>query len=66
MGNARESNGSSGRDEEAAIEPELPLCDPHHHLWERPGSCYLQSELLADVRDHRVEQTVYVECGHGG
>ena len=19
---------------EAALEPELPICDPHHHLWE--------------------------------
>ncbi|MBW1886467.1 MAG: amidohydrolase, partial [Deltaproteobacteria bacterium] len=23
--------------EEEALEPELPICDPHHHLWDRDG-----------------------------
>ena len=22
---------------EATLEPGLPIIDPHHHLWERPG-----------------------------
>lgn len=49
---------------EAAIEPELPICDPHHHLWDHPGSVYLLPELLADIgQGHRVESTVFVECG---
>ena len=23
---------------EAALEPDLPIVDPHHHLWDRPGN----------------------------
>ncbi len=48
---------------EEAIDPDLPICDPHHHLWEHPGSRYLLDEFLADVAGgHRIERTVYVEC----
>ncbi len=44
-------------------EPERPICDPHHHLWDRPGSRYLLDELLADTGSgHRVVATVFVEC----
>jgi len=49
---------------EPVIEPDLPICDPHHHLWDFPGSRYLLPELLADLTSgHRVESTVFVECG---
>ena len=34
---------------EEIIEPELPIIDPHHHLWDRPNYRYLFPELLADV-----------------
>jgi predicted TIM-barrel fold metal-dependent hydrolase len=47
---------------EAPPEPELPIVDPHHHHWDRPGSRYLLDELLEDTRSHRIEQTVFVEC----
>ncbi|MGB8692170.1 MAG: amidohydrolase family protein [Steroidobacteraceae bacterium] len=48
---------------EAAIDPELPICDPHHHLWDFPGSRYLAEELMADLdAGHRVVATVFVEC----
>ena len=57
-----------GPDEEV-LEPELPICDPHHHLWDRNGERYLLHELLADTgqadgqgRRHDVRSTVYVEC----
>ena len=50
--------------EEDALEPALPICDPHHHLWDHPGSRYLLDELLADVGDgHNVVSTVFMECG---
>jgi L-fuconolactonase len=49
--------------EEEALEPELRICDPHHHLWDHPESRYLLDELLADTRAHRIEKTVFVECG---
>ena len=48
--------------DEAALEPELPIIDPHHHLWDRPGNRYLLEELLEDTREHNVRQTVFVEC----
>jgi L-fuconolactonase len=55
--------------DEEVLEPELPICDPHHHLWDRHGDRYLLHELLADTgqadaqgRRHDVRSTVYVEC----
>ncbi len=49
--------------EEEAIEPEMPILDPHHHFWERPGDTYLLEQLLGDTGSgHRVNQTVFVEC----
>ena len=48
---------------EPAIDPALPICDPHHHLWEHPQSRYLLGELLADLGEgHHVTSTVFVEC----
>ncbi|MBV9357688.1 MAG: amidohydrolase family protein [Chloroflexi bacterium] len=53
---------------EAPLEPELPICDPHHHLWDkRPREVaerYLLDEILDDVDgSHNVVSTVFVECG---
>jgi len=48
---------------EAALEPELPIIDPHHHLWDHPGSRYELDELLADTgQGHNIRATVFVEC----
>jgi L-fuconolactonase len=48
---------------EEILEPELPICDPHHHLWDHPGRRYLLDELLADTGSgHTVAATVFVEC----
>lgn len=49
--------------EEEALEPELPIIDPHHHLWDHPDSRYLLEELLIDTSGHDIVQTVFVECG---
>ena len=27
--------------QEAILEPDLPIVDPHHHLWDRPSWRYL-------------------------
>ena len=53
---------------EAPLEPELPICDPHHHLWDqvsgRVAARYLLDEILEDVRaGHNVVSTVFIECG---
>jgi L-fuconolactonase len=51
------------RPDEPAIEPELPIVDPHHHLRDRPGHQYMLPELLRDItRGHNLEATVVVEC----
>src|ERR1051325_4133929 len=48
--------------DEAALEPRLPIIDPHHHMWDRPGDRYMLEELVADARAHNVRQTVFIEC----
>ena len=51
------------RTTEEAIEPDLLICDPHHHLWDLPDSRYLVDELLTEIGGgHRVSKTVFVEC----
>ncbi len=48
---------------EDALDPTLPICDPHHHLWDRDGSRYLLHELLQDLDcGHNVVSTVFIEC----
>ncbi len=50
---------------EAVIDPELTICDPHHHLWDRRGDRYLLDDLRRDIGGHRVVQSVFVECYSG-
>ena len=48
------------RHREPILEPELPIVDPHHHLWDRPGWRYLLDDLLADTGSgHNIVATVY-------
>ncbi len=47
---------------EEILEPDLLIVDPHHHLWDRPGSRYLPLDFLDDVNSgHRIVATVYVQ-----
>ena len=53
---------------EETLEPELAICDPHHHLWtgrtERVAPHYLLDEMLADINSgHNIVSTVFIECG---
>ncbi len=51
------------RRQEAALEPDLAIVDPHHHLWDRPGWRYLLPELLDDTNQgHNIVATVFVQC----
>ncbi|MGD9806508.1 MAG: amidohydrolase [Hyphomicrobiaceae bacterium] len=51
------------RVKETPLEPELPIVDPHHHLWDRPNWPYLLPDLLADTASgHNVVATVFVQC----
>src|SRR5262245_43680542 len=48
---------------EPILDPDLPIIDTHHHLWQRPQHRYLLDELLADLRSgHNVVATVFAEC----
>ena len=51
---------------ETALEPQLPIIDPHHHFWDVPDRTperYLLAQLVADAKGHNVRQTVFIECG---
>jgi len=61
---------------EDVIEPDLPIIDPHHHLWDIRGlstepfhsfqqKLYLCEEITADINHsgHNIEQTVFAQCG---
>ena len=53
--------------QEPTLEPELPICDPHHHFWDfrpvrLPYQRYLLHELAADIYSgHNVRSTVFIE-----
>ena len=53
---------------EPTLEPELPICDAHHHFWDFrmdrvPYHRYLLDELAADVNSgHNVRSTVFLEA----
>ena len=52
-----------GQKVEEAIDPGLPICDPHHHFWDREGDRYLLDQLTQDLGGgHNVAQTVFIEC----
>ena len=50
--------------DDTPLEPDLPICDPHHHLWRRPNNPYLLDDFLRDASGgHRIVSSVAVECG---
>ncbi|MGN6772537.1 MAG: amidohydrolase family protein [Rhizobiaceae bacterium] len=53
----------SGESQEAALDPHLPIIDPHQHLFQRPEATYMLGEMLADARaGHNIRGTVFIEC----
>ena len=47
---------------EDALDPSLPICDPHHHLWDKPGDRYMIDEVTRDfATGHSVVQSLFVE-----
>ncbi|MEC8910812.1 MAG: amidohydrolase family protein [Chloroflexota bacterium] len=54
--------------QEPTLEPTLPICDPHHHFWDRrPASIPYQRYLLHELNDdiysgHNVISTVFLEA----
>jgi predicted TIM-barrel fold metal-dependent hydrolase len=51
---------------EEPLDPELMICDPHHHLWDHPKERFLVEELKAETgAGHNVTETVFVDCVSG-
>lgn len=51
---------------EEALEPDLEIVDPHHHLWDtvtRYGRYELDDLRLDTGAGHNVVQTVFIDCG---
>jgi predicted TIM-barrel fold metal-dependent hydrolase len=50
--------------QEEIIDPERPIIDPHHHLWnDKDGSDYEIEKLWADTASgHNIIGTVFIEC----
>ena len=50
---------------EAALEPDLPIIDPHLHFWHhKSGYRYFVEEFARDAAEsgHNIEATVFIEC----
>ena len=58
---------------ESVLEPELPIIDPHHHLWDLRKlnelgfrqEVYLCEEISNDIAQsgHNIHKTVFAQCG---
>ncbi len=59
-----ELNAWTKQRHEEALEPDLPILDPHHHVWDDDRGRYLIEELLEDVgTGHNIVGTVFIEAG---
>ena len=56
---------------EPALDPDLPIVDPHHHLWDNaPGGAFrpYPIEVFAAERSasgHNIQASVFVDCAYG-
>lgn len=49
--------------QEAPLDPQLPIVDSHHHLYDRPDSRYLLEDYLKDIQGgHDVRASVYLQA----
>ena len=73
--NARLENWLAQEAPEPVLDPDLPIVDPHHHLWDLRSATtepflsfeqkvYLCDEITADIAKsgHDVVQTVFAQC----
>lgn len=55
---------------EDPLDADLPICDPHHHLWVRGptagksfrNTSFLVPDLVAEYGGHNIQKTVFVEA----
>ena len=49
--------------DEAPIETDIPIIDPHHHLMHRPPDVkYILEDIVADTAGNNVRQTVFIQA----
>ena len=72
MSNVYKIPGWIDRVQEEILEPDLPIIDPHHHLWHGPEQKesdnnpyrYLLEDLWNDTGSgHNIKKTVFIDCG---
>lgn len=58
---------------EAPIDPELPIIDPHHHLWDKhPSRFFVRRYMLDEIAEdcnssgHNITKTVYIQSSSAG
>ena len=48
---------------EEILEPDLPIIDPHHHIWDRSNWRYMIDDIAQDLASgHNIIATVFVQC----
>ncbi|WP_455274964.1 amidohydrolase family protein [Rhizobium herbae] len=48
---------------EEVIDADLPIVDPHHHIWLKAGDSYLAEDVERDFGSgHNIVATVFIEC----
>jgi len=47
--------------QEVALDPALPIVDPHHHVWDDERGRYLADELVEEFAGHNIVATVYAQ-----
>jgi L-fuconolactonase len=51
---------------EDILEPDLPIIDAHHHIWEEPGNPYLLEDFASDLASgHAIQASVFVQAHYG-
>jgi len=49
--------------EEEVLDPQLPIIDAHHHLWDRLSDRYLLDDFLQDTNSgHNIVATIFAQC----
>jgi predicted TIM-barrel fold metal-dependent hydrolase len=58
-----ETAGWQAGEREEILDPDLPIVDPHHHIWMKPDDSYLAADLERDFGSgHNIVATVFIEC----
>ena len=49
--------------QEPILEPDLPIVDPHHHLWDHPTTATCSTSCWPTPgRGHNITATVFIDC----